>query len=217
VALATTPAAYTFFPEVPGLARWIRVVVAGIWVALFIAGAWVASGRDLFVDSELRRYSAKRTEDVDIAAAVVFPAVLDATSIGLPDHYDLTLYVLDQDAGELVPAYPDPGRGPDDVRVFKPGVGAVGRAYLGRRVVYARGPAVSDPSFGLSSAQMDFYSGFSSVAALAIRDGDQVVGVVSAMSGSDDGAFADSAAVVNFQGLADVLGTLLSLFGIVEA
>jgi hypothetical protein len=109
---------------------WVRIIVFVVWVGLALYVLWRAWGRDELIDRAMsdrravqRQVRTSATEDV--LDALTKPGVFG----GLPESYELTIYLYDSDSGFLEPYYPHlhlPA-GQKDPRRFEPGRGAAVR------------------------------------------------------------------------------------------
>ena len=95
------------------------------------------------------------------------------------------LYLFDEQRELLLPAFegqPSPSQG------WKPGMGAVGEAWVTGEYVLVRGPEVSDDTYGLTPAQQHRARNLAVVAAMPVTNaGDEVIAVL-AGSSTDPGS-----------------------------
>ena len=92
------------------------------------------------------------------------------------------LYLFDQQQELLLPAFegePSPSQG------WKPGAGAVGEAWVSGEYVLARGPEVSDDTYGLTPDQQHRARNLAVVAAMPVTTADNDVIAVLAGSSTD--------------------------------
>ena len=124
------------------------------------------------------------------------------------------LYLLDDQRDTLLPAFegrPSPSQG------WKPGVGAVGEAWLTGEYVLVRGEEVSDDTYGLTPAQQHRARNLAVVAAMPVTNAhDQVIAVLSGSSVDADSPLATAegfdAHLLMAQQVARVLVDLLQWF-----
>jgi hypothetical protein len=124
------------------------------------------------------------------------------------------LYLYDEQRELLLPAFegqPSPSQG------WKPGVGAVGEAWVSGEYVLARGPEVSDDTYGLTPDQQHRARNLALVAAMPVSNAsDEVIAVLAASSVDTDSALGTSdgfdAHLLVAQEVARVLIDLLQWF-----
>lgn len=99
----------------------------------------------------------------------------------------------------------------EDVRDFSPGCGATGTAWDTDEVVVVTGTAVANGEYGLSDEQQALWAEYQSVAAAVVWEEDSSkVGVLTAISKSNDGYFDRSGGRDSLQVLAEVVGVALN-------
>ncbi|HEX2119924.1 MAG TPA: hypothetical protein VHF91_12115, partial [Acidimicrobiales bacterium] len=124
------------------------------------------------------------------------------------------LYLFDEQRDLLLPAFegrPSPSRG------WKIGTGAVGEAWASGEYVLARGPEVSDDTYGLTPAQQRRARDLAVVAAMPVTNAsDEVIAVLSGSSVDPDSPLATpdgfDAQLLVAQEVARVLVDLLRWF-----
>jgi hypothetical protein len=216
VAFAAVPAAFTFYPELPGLALWIRILIGAVWTVALVATAIFAVRRDRTLDQLVEGTRAERSAAVDRTADRVFEAILDPRHVGIPLKYRLTVFLYDVNVDRLKPVYPSAADVDDDVRLFAPGVGVTGQAYQEGAFLLATGSQVSDATYDLTPSQQAFYAHLDAVAATPIRAGRKVIGALTAASDTNDGAFTKRANREALRSLSDTVGVLVELFALAE-
>jgi len=128
----------------------------------------------------------------------------------MPATYRFTVYLFDPEANVLLPIFPDPATGLDDIRAFPPGKGATGMAYSQMKLFLVTGEAVFDDTWGLTAEQQQHWAGYSTVVATPIwAEGAEPKGVLSAISRDEDGFFDDPTAQARLREIADVIGVVL--------
>ena len=211
------PSVFGIFPEMTEWPLAVRFFVSLAWIGT-VVGTIIVSGRR---DSSLDRVMA--TADRVMATAVrqrqqlrlratddLLSTLLGERKAGLPDGYRFTVYVFDRESDLLLPVFPEPFTGPDDIRVFAPGCGAAGNAFQSKSLLLVTGDAVSDNTYGLTAAQQARWADYRSVVATPIWvDGERPIGVLSAISKSDDGSFDEPAIQARLREVADVIGIVL--------
>lgn len=216
VAFAAVPAAFTFYPELPDLGLWIRIVIGAVWTAALVATVLVAVRRDGAVEQLVEGTRAERSALVDRTADRVFDAILDPRHIGIPLKYRVTVFLHDAYIDRLRPIYPNASEADDEVRLFAPGVGITGQAYQDQTFLLATGTRASDTTYGLTVAQQAHYAHLQAVAATPIRAGRHVIGVLTAAANTNDGAFSKRANQEALRSLADGVGALVELFDLAD-
>lgn len=208
--LVGLPTAFGIFPE---MSRWpfaVRVAVAAAWIGVAVTTVVLGTRREERLDQLLTATARQRRQLRDLATEEILSALLRRGTRTIPRRYLLVVYLYDPELDELYPVFPDPRRGADDERVFKPGAGAAGFAFANRKLIVVTGDAVSDETYGLTPAQQSRFTEFRAVVATPVSpDGEQPVGVLSAISRTDDGYFADAPGQANLRELADIVGVVL--------
>lgn len=206
----------TVFTVVPGFAKWhglIRLVLLMIWGATALATIAAASHRDEAIQSLSDDRRAQLRSLRRIAYAEVIESLLRPGAQGIPDHYEFTVYVFDDQQGLLVPTWPRIDfRGAPDLRTFAPGKGATGTSWRDERMILVTGSEVSNATYDLTPEQRKYFKGYRvAVAVPILADATNPFGVLTALSKEDeDGFFSDegpgrSSLLV----LADVVGVVL--------
>lgn len=195
---------------VGGLTLSTRIYICIPWiiVAILIGGIGVA--KDVR-EREERHHEIDRQETVidQSTALEALDQLLAPGTVGTPPSFSWTVYVLDDGANRLAPVFPQAVLDMNDPRVFSPGSGAVGAAYVNRAVVVVTGDAVSNADYGLTTSQQLYFAQARSVVAAPISLNSDVVGVLSGISREDDPFFADPTNVDRLMKLAHTVGVLL--------
>ena len=204
------------------------VVVGVVLPRLLNAEVGPATGFKLTLAEE-REQSTGLAESADAPAQVEADQVVAATRVLLasdvlgrllaPEEGPLAgswfhLYLFDEQRELLLPAFEgvsSPSQG------WKPGVGAVGEAWVTGEYVLARGPEVSDDTYGLTPAQQHRARNLAVVAAMPVTNaGDEVIAVLAGSSTDPDSALAGAegfdAHLLAAQEVARVLVDLLRWF-----
>jgi hypothetical protein len=191
VALLAVPTFFTVFPTWTDWHPSVRIGIVVVW--LLIAAAVVASeivrGEAIAAITTERREIARNLRLV--ATREVLEALLRSSTRGIPDHYELTLYLYDEEKDKLLPYFPTIDfRGEADPRVFDPGKGATGTAWRDRGIVVVTGTEVSSDKYGLTDVQQEYFKDYQSVASAVVwEEAATPIGVVSALGTADDGYF----------------------------
>ena len=204
------------------------VVVGVVLPRLLNAEVGPATGFKLTLTEERER-STELAESADVPAQVEVDQVVAATRLVLasdvlgrllaPEDGPLAgswfhLYLFDQQRELLLPAFEgqaSPSQG------WKPGAGAVGEAWVTGEYVLARGPEVSDDTYGLSPSQQHRARNLAVVAAMPVTNaGDQVIAVLAGSSTDEASPLATAegfdAHLLAAQEVARVLVDLLQWF-----
>jgi hypothetical protein len=204
------------------------VVVGVVLPRLLNAEVGPATGFKLTLAEE-REQSTGLAESDDAPARVEADQVVAATRVLLasdvlgrllaPEEGPLAgawfhLYLFDEQRELLLPAFegqPSPSQG------WKPGVGAVGEAWVTGEYVLARGPEVSDDTYGLTPAQQHRARNLAVVAAMPVTNAsDEVIAVLAGSSTDPEAALASAegfdAHLLAAQEVARVLVDLLRWF-----
>lgn len=211
VALIAIPSLFGIFPE---MGRWhlsLRGVIALAWVAIVVLSVAIGVRRDLRVD-RLVMVAARQRDQLRLRATDdVLSALLRPGTKDIPNEYDFTVFVFDPESHDLRAAFPDPGPGPNDVRVFRVGAGATGLAFEERKLILVTGDAVSDDSYRLTPAQRQYFAHYRVVVATPIWvEGLRPIGVLSAMAKENDGHFERDSSRAALRELAEVIGVVLT-------
>lgn len=169
-------------------AWWLRLVVIAVWglVALFVVVGSVRQAEQ--VEQVFGRPKQRRAEQRLLARNRILP-LLFKYGTGLPDHYEWRIFIYDRDLDRLIASYAPEGVA--SPAQWKVGQGAVGAAYKSGEYVLVRGATVSDATWGLTPEQQALYRRLNVVGAMPIRDEwNEIIGVLSAASETDDGQLA---------------------------
>jgi hypothetical protein len=213
--LAGVPTYYTVFTHRAATDRvWIRALVFAVWIVIGVYVLWRAWKRDQSIEVAMADRRASQRQVRTAATYDVLEAVTRSGAMGLPESYEFTLYLYDEDKASLEPYFPhlDLPAGQADPRRFAPGRGATGRAWEEGRLFYVRGEPVATDEFQLTQRQREFFRDYRSVAATPIQD-DQgsKFGVLTALSRDDDGFFERGRdGKLLLRNMADTLGVVLT-------
>jgi hypothetical protein len=219
VGLLAVPTVFTVFSE---FTRWIwplRALVLVGWGTVAFFAVRAATDRDHKLDTITHRVEERRAKRMRVAVNEAFRALTTAHSF--PKHYAFTVYMPDDlvKPAELIPIYPSWHEAGDDIRIFEIGKGATGTCWQrwdASKAVTATfvvtGDAVSDDTHQLTAKQQALFKKCRTVVATPILDeDDQLIGVLTAISEREDGAFDEGKpGQAALRELADVLGVLIS-------
>jgi hypothetical protein len=182
----------TAWTVVPGWSRWNgwwRILVLVGWVVAAVLIAVTAHRQSEQVDDLMGENRELRRIQQQAAGEQGLQLLLRHRCAGL-QPYDLGLYVIDDETGELYSAVSSTET-PSDKR-WEPGRGATGYAYYTGGRVMVRGPAVSE-TYGLSEDEQVRYreKGTAIVVAMPVKNArKRTIGVLTADGPSDDGFLA---------------------------
>lgn len=207
VTLVLVPTLFSIFPAWQQWAVGTRIVILAGW---FISAAFVVWSTtiqseqvDELVGEPLRRQTAARAA----AAQRLLSALLDPMAAGLPEHYEIRVY-LPNEQGVLHPEYSAPSS--EDAESWEEGRGATGMAWETNGLIVARGDSVADGTYGLSQVQQRRYANLATVASLPIQTArGQRMGVLSVSSEQEDHHLEDPQALDDLTALADVVARVL--------
>jgi len=205
----------TIFTVVPSFTEWhwvVRLTVLVVWGATALITVAAASVRDEAIQglSDDRRAQLRSVRR--IAYVEVIESLLRRGAKGIPDHYEFTAYLFDDQQGLLVPIWPRLDfRGERDPRVFAPGAGATGTAWRDERMILVTGSEVANAKYGLTPEQRKYFKGYKVAAAVPIlEDATTPFGVLTVLGREDDAFFSgDGPGRSNLLVLADVVGVVL--------
>jgi hypothetical protein len=210
VVLLGVPAVFTIFPEMTRWSLVARIVVAFFWVAVVAGTLVLGAERDAQVGGIIATTGRQREQLRRQATDDILSALTGERPTGMPGNYRFTVYLFDPEANVLLPIFPEPSTGPDDIRAFPPGKGATGMAYTQMKLFLVTGEAVYDDTWGLTVEQQQRWADYRTVVATPIwSEGDQPKGVLSAISREEDGFFDDPTAQARLREIADVIGVVL--------
>lgn len=187
LALVAVPTFFTTFPEATAWPVWIRVLIVLAWLTVASLVVLSTVRQDLRVADLVDAPLARRDEEREFAAERLIRAALTDQASPLC-HYDFHVFVLDQDAGRLLPIFEESTDGTS--AGWAPGTGATGLAYSSGEFVKVSGEAVSDASYGLTEEQQERYRDLQVVAAMPVKNArNDVIAVLTASRDEDDGIF----------------------------
>jgi len=213
VLLLAVPTAYTVFAsEIAGSALWVRLVAITLWLVAAIAILTVTRLREERSSSQLDQLASDQRRRVTRSAEPLIEAILGSSlRSNVPVGYELTVYRYDARQGALVPLWPSRSLAERDLATFHSGEGATGYSWERDTLILAVDDAVSDGTFGLSPEQREYFSAGRAVAATPIYGpSDKRLGVLTAYSIENDGAFESEATQEALRDLAAALGLLLA-------
>jgi hypothetical protein len=127
---------------------------------------------------------------------------------GTPESFEWYVHLYDQDQKLLQPIFPE-SVDAGDLRIFRPGDGVVGTAFVRRQVVVASEDAVADDSYRLSPEQQDYFAGYRRVVAAPLEWAGDVLGTLSAISVEADDYFETDYGPAVLRDAAGVVATVL--------
>ena len=193
VVLLALPTLFTVMPELAeDVPVWMRWVLLSVWLLIAILSLVAAVTRDRAIVAATAAHKLDQTRLRNNALYFLLLALSLPGGCGLPPHYEITIYIWNRRSKRLEPVHPPwPGPGPDE-RWFSPGDGATGKAYARNQTFVVRGEAVANNEHGLRPAQQVLWADYRSAASTPIPSDDAgtgVLGVVTALSETDDGHF----------------------------
>jgi hypothetical protein len=208
IALVAVPTFAALFPGyIHRTHRVWRIVVMLAWLGVAIVATIASQSRESAVRSMTR--ASHR-----MLLRPYLESLLGSNS-EIPDGYDTTIYIAN-DAGLLLPWYPDQVTDPADPTVFRIGCGATGYSVSEDAPIAVVGDAVSSGEYGLTPGQQQFFSAAAVVVAVPIHQlADQIVGALTVISDTNDEFFVSDGARIQETGvrvllaLADRIGEAL--------
>lgn len=205
----------TVFTVIPGFTVWngfFRLGLLLLWGVAALATVAAASQRDEAIQklSDDRRAllrNIRRSAYVEVIVALLRPGTK-----GIPQHYEFTVYLFDDQQGLLIPTWPQVDfRGEEDPRIFPPGKGATGTAWRLERLIHVTGSEVTNAKYELTPAQRKYFKGCKVAAAVPIwEDATTPFGVLTVLGTQDDEYFSGGGAGQTIlRDLADVVGVVL--------
>lgn len=211
VVLLAVPTAFTVVPAWTTWHGLIRAGILALWLGLAIGAVGAAVLRDetLGALASVRQSSMSQLRQIGLYGAL--REVLRKGSRGIPPHYELTLYWHDTDSERLLVYYPPSPTPGEDVRDFAVGCGATGTVWQNpAEVVVVSGDAVANAAYGLTPEQQALWKDHRAVAASVVwRQGVQKIGVLTAISKTDDRFFSGIGGQDSLRALAEVVGVIL--------
>lgn len=212
VVLLAVPTFFTVFPGWTSWSPWIRGALLAAWSTTAIMTVGSASKRD----EAIQQLSEDRKAQLRRLRLIAFTELLDALlrpgTKNIPEHYEFTVYLYDDQQEHLRPIWPVVDfRGAPDPRVFAPGNGATGSAWRDRRMVVVTGSEVANARYGLTNEQQSYFAGYETAVATPIwEDAANPFGVLTALGTHDDGYFSDQGpGRDSLHVLSDTIGVLL--------
>ena len=164
------PTLFTVFPAW-GL-HWsvaAKVIALVIWLAAAVAAVVGAVRQGTQLDSLVKeREQQARTGAMERLIRVA----LTPESAGLPPDYHFQVFLPNPDRTRLIPEFDPDNAGPrEGWRIdVEPPQAVTGASWRTNSYVFAKGPAVSDATYGLTAAQQARYRTLSGVAATPIQN-----------------------------------------------
>lgn len=209
IILISVPTLYSVFPEFGRQLLVVRIAVVLIWAGTALIGVLSASTQEARVQHLVEHRERERNELRMLASARVVSSLLGDAGTTIPKAYALSVYLYDVEQDLLVPVHP-PLTGDDSYRIFPPGVGATGRAWVERDTIIADGDAVSDETFGLSPDQQAAFRPFHMVVATPIPGEDgRLIGVLTAIARRRNDYFDSDEGLNELRSTAEVIGVVL--------
>ncbi|MGZ4756196.1 MAG: GAF domain-containing protein [Acidimicrobiia bacterium] len=210
--LIAIPTYFAVFPrETAAYAFGIRIAIGVVWAGIAVLAVLSTTRSEQQRDASLDRLTAdQERQQRDRITRIALPLfeLLGAGTFGFPKGYAFTIYCEDETGERLVPLWPyDPTV--ESVCSFEPGKGATGKAWSTRETAVVTGTAVSDDTHELTGEQQTFFAPYRSVVATPIFSGARPLGVLTAISRTNDGFFDDSEARERLRDLATLLGPVM--------
>ncbi len=182
----------------------MRVLIVLGWFASAVVVVVSTARQSAQIDDLVGEPRSRRDEARQTAVNRLLRTALQPASAGIPEHYELRLFLPDDD-GTLVPEYE---RTPSVV--WNPGRGAVGMAWTTNGMVVAEGDAVRDATYNLTSEEQERFSHLEVVAANPVQNArGRAIGVLAASSKRDDGYFRRPAGQLDLVALSEVVARIL--------
>lgn len=197
---------------------WQRSVAVIVWLALAAVTAVSTAGHEDRV-SELTDQQVDALEKrLSVAEGYLYDGLFSRkVTQGLPiQHWEYIVYGLQDD--ELRPIwFSKPPNGDTELYRFKVGAGATGLAFQDNKFTQKTGTAVSDDTHGLSQAQQQHFRTYQRVVAQPIyaSRSDQIIGILGALSTTDNPQYDDAANQAAIRNAADVVGVVMERIGAV--
>lgn len=212
IVLLAVPTFFTVFPSWTDWSSWGRGALLAVWSMTAMITIASASKRDEAIQqlSEDRKAQLRRLRL--IATAELLGALLRPGTKNIPEHYEFTVYLYDDQQKMLRPIWPAIDfRGAPDPRVFASGNGATGSAWRDRQMVVVTGSEVANAKYGLTGEQQTYFAGYQTAVATPIwEDATTPFGVLTVLGTADDGYFSDqSPGRDSLHVLSDTIGVLL--------
>jgi hypothetical protein len=211
--LLAVPTAYTVFAsEIGASALWVRLGVIALWLGAAVAIVTVTRLREELSASQLDQLATDQRRRVTRSAEALIEAILGSSLRSeVPSAYELTVYRYDSAHDALVPIWPSLDPAELDLATFRSGAGATGYSWDRDTLIVAVDDAVSDASFGLTPEQQEYFNAGRAVAATPIYGpNDERLGILTAYSVENDGAFENERTREALRDLAAALGLLLA-------
>ncbi len=206
------PTVFAEFPEATTWALWTRIPIAAVWALSAGAAAVIATNQDERLSHFVADSQKKVRVHHDRVVAAILEALLIDGACGAPTSFEWTVFVCD-DAGHLMPVFPEIVTALDDPRVFAIGTGVVGTAFAENGVVTAAGDAVSSGEFNLTADQQRHFAPFKAVAGVALVDlQGRPFGGLTAISVEASRHFESTSASEALRDLAEVIAAVLLKF-----
>lgn len=199
----------------------IRLVLVVLWIVIVAVATWSAAKQQDRLQQSVELWNPGSTREQDsldlndewsarevVVADAAIRFLLASRWPGIPGHYRISAYLWDEDDHRLKPAYGE-ADSDDEVLWFEEGGGATGRAWADEDLIVARGEAVSDGQYGLTEAQQQRFADDQVVGAAPMWLNDQKVGVITAISGRDDGFLATRPGQQRLDALGLAIGLLI--------
>lgn len=210
VFLLAVPTVFTVFPGLSESSRMRRGLLLAAWFIAAAIAIHSSTKRDEAIQS-LSDEERERQQKLRRAAALeLMSALLRPGTLGIPSHYEFTVYIFDDD--KLLPAWPVLDSDSLDPRIFSPGSGATGTAWADKEMVVVTGSAVANADYGLTPDQQEFFKQYKTAVATPIsREDETFFGVLTALAEVDDQYFSGDGPGQRFlRDLSDVMGVLLT-------
>ena len=214
VALVLVPTLFTVFPHWSEWDLGPKLAVLAGWLLAAFVVVRTGARDSQRVRSLLGTVRRRRDAGREAAGRFILRELLRPSVAGFPEHYEFQLFLLDPTGHRLVSEYTSGGQSGSEEWTI--GQGATGAAWASRSYVRVRGAAVSDGTYGLTSAQQKRYSHLQVVAAAPVFNARvEPIAVLSVSSNHDDGFLFEQDGIIRHAELAEAVArVLIDIFAI---
>jgi hypothetical protein len=221
VALAVVPTGFQLMGY--ETARWdwtIRLGVLVAWLLAAVLAAAQAQRRDDNIDRlvalvdgdpggpEVPSEAGGSAYYQTVVGVELLEDLLERRWPGIRNDHELTVFIWDPERNMLVPEYPRALEEPES-KAFASGQGATGNAWESGQFSLVQGDDVSNDTYGLSLRQRRLFRNYRTVAAQPIVVNEVQIGVVGAISRTQDAYWADPRAREALRVLSTAIGLIL--------
>ncbi len=214
VVLVLVPTLFTVFPRWSDWVLGPKLAVLAGWLVAAVVVVRTGVSDSEQVRSLLNTVRRRRDAGREAAGRFILRELLRPEVAGFPEHYEFQLFLPDPTGRRLVPEYTSGGQSRSEGWAIRQG--ATGAAWASRSYVRVRGAAVSDGTYGLTSAQQKRYSHLRAVAAAPVLNARvEPIAVLSVSSSHDDGFLFEQDGIIRHAELAEVVArVLIDIFAI---